>query len=462
MSALADIILALPEDERRKALASLPVEDLAALEYHWPVWARDDQLPPDNDLWPLWRTWLYLAGRGAGKTRAAAEAIRAQVEAGRRRSIVLISPTADTGRRDQIAAILNCSPHSNMPVHEPSQRRLVWPNDAQAYSISGEEPERLRGINADFFWIDEFCAIAQANQAEIWSNLQLALRISGPLGDRPQGVITTTPKRSTLLRSIMNDATTVVTRASTFANRANLDPATLRYLDATYGGSTLGRQELEGEILDDSDAALWKRAMFDKHRVTEAPELRRIIVAVDPAGGSSKKSDETGIVACGIAADKHVYVLRDASGRYSPEGWARRAIQLHDELRADAIIAEQNFGGEMVQATLKATGTGARIKMVTASRGKQIRAEPIVSAYEQGRVHHVGNFPELEDQCCGWEPLDSSFSPDRLDALVWACTELAGGPQPIVFTSEMIAACTPAPGTEGWRRMTNPWQGSRR
>ena len=202
--------------------------------------------------------------------------------------------------------------------------------------------------------------------------------------------------------------------------------------------------------------------MFEKHRVDEAPDLRRIIVAVDPAGGSSKKSDETGIIACGIAADKHVYVLRDASGRYSPEGWARRAIQLHDELRADAIIAEQNFGGEMVSATLKATGTSARIKMVHASRGKMVRAEPCVAAYEQGRVHHVGNFPELEDQCCGWEPLDSSFSPDRLDALVWAWTELAGGPQPFVFTSEMIAACTPAPGTEGWRRMTNPWQGSRR
>lgn len=429
MTALAALLAALPEDQRRAVLADLPAADLAALEYAWPLWARPDQLPPPPlpDGLP-WRTWLLLAGRGAGKTRAAAEATRAEVEAGRRRSIGLVGPTADTLRRDQAAAILQVSPPWLMPQHEPSQRRIVWPNGAIAHLLSAEEPDRIRGLNLDFAWCDELCA--WANQAETWSNLQLALRVPGPKGDAPAAIVSTTPKRGKLLREILADPSTVVTRASTFANAANLDPATLRHLERQYGGSSLGRQELAGELLEEVDGALWSRELLERCRIGRAPEgLRRIVVAIDPAGGSSKQSDETGIIVAGRDGDGHGFVLADASGRYTPEGWARRAVDLYRSRHADRIVCEANFGGAMVEATIRAVDPRVPVKMVHASRGKAIRAEPIVALYEQKRVHHVGQFPQLEDQLCGWEPLGSGPSPDRLDALVWSLSELMAGPQ---------------------------------
>ena len=193
-------------------------------------------------------------------------------------------------------------------------------------------------------------------------------------------------------------------------------------------------------MLEDLEGALWTRSLIDRCRVSDAPtHLRRIVVAVDPAGGSSKANAETGIIAAGIGSDQHIYILRDHSGRYSPNAWANRAHAMHDALKADCIVAEQNFGGEMVEANLKASGSRARVKMVQASRGKAVRAEPVVSLYEQGRVHHVGPFPELEDQLCGWDPHEGGPSPDRLDALVWAVTELTSQRQPILYTAEMIA-----------------------
>ena len=430
MNDLAVLLAAMGENERRAALASLKPAELKALEYCWPVWARKDQLPPDGPF----RTWLICAGRGAGKTRSAAEWVIACVQSGRYRCIGLIGPTADTLRRDQVAAILQASPPWDMPVYEASQRRLVWPNGAVAYALSSEEPDRVRGLNLDCAWFDELCACS--NLQDVWSNLQLALRVPGPKGDAPAMVISTTPRRNGLLREIMADPMTVITRASTFANAANLDPAALASLEKRYGGSTLGRQELMGELLDDVDGALWNRAMLDECRVMELPgDLRRVVVAIDPAGGSSRRSDETGIVAAGVGRDGRGYVLADASGRYTPDGWARAAIGLYDSLKADRIVAEANFGGEMVEGTIRAVNPRVPVKLVHASRGKMVRAEPVVALYEQRRVHHVGNLPGLEDQLCGWNPAEAGPSPDRLDALVWGITDLMGGPppQPIRF-----------------------------
>jgi phage terminase large subunit-like protein len=267
----------------------------------------------------------------------------------------------------------------------------------------------------------------------------MALRISGPKGDRPRMVISTTPRMIAALKKLLAQPQTVVTRAKTSDNAANLDPGTLAYLQTRYGGTTLGRQELDGELLEDLEGALWTRGILESCRVPEAPALRRIVVAIDPAGSSNKRSDETGIVAAGTAQDGHHYILRDASGRYTPEGWARRAVSLYEQLNADCIVCESNFGGAMVESTIKQTNTRARVKMVTASRGKAVRAEPVVALYEQSRVHHVGQFPELEDQLCGWSPVDSTHSPDRLDALVWAVSELMGARGPIRISPEAMA-----------------------
>ncbi len=433
MSDLADRLALLPEEERRAALEGLSEAELAAILYHWPVWARADQLapPPIRDellgTTSAWRIWLLLAGRGAGKTRSAAEWVRDGVETGRRRSIGIIGPTADTLRRDVVegeSGILRIAPPWNRPVHEPSQRRIVWPNGATAYLLSSEEPDRVRGPNLDGFWGDELTS--WANAQAVWDNLQFALRITGPKGDAPAGVVSTTPKRHELLRSIIADPATVITRASTFANRANLDPGALAALERRYGGTTLGRQELMGELLEDVEGALWSRAQLDACRVHLLPEMKRVVVAIDPAGGSSRKSDETGIIAAGVGLDGRGYVLADASGRYSPDGWARAAVGLYRSLRADRIVAEQNYGGAMVESTIRAVDYNVPVKMVVASRGKQVRAEPISSLYEQRRVSHVGQFPELEDQLCGWNPAENGPSPDRLDALVWCLTELMG------------------------------------
>jgi phage terminase large subunit-like protein len=266
-----------------------------------------------------------------------------------------------------------------------------------------------------------------ANAADTWDMMQMALRIPGPLGDAPRAVLSTTPKMQPLLKQIMAAESTSMTRARTSDNAANLDASTLRYYQEKYGGTTLGRQELDAELLEDLEGALWSRALLNETRVMEAPPLRRLVVAVDPAGGADRKNDETGIVVAGRGADGHAYVLSDLSGRFSPDGWARRAVTAYQGFRADRIVAEANFGGAMVEATIRSVDRSAAVRMVHASRGKQVRAEPVVALYEQGKVHHVGQLPALEDQLCGWDPMESPGSPDRLDALVWAISELLGG-----------------------------------
>ena len=426
MSQLAGLLAALPAAERREALATLPAADLAALEYAWQVWARPDQLPPTGD----WRTWVQLGGRGSGKTRSAAEWVRSEVESGRRRSIGIVGPTADTLRRDVVqgqSGLLATAAPWCPPTYEPSQRRVVWPNGAVAHLLSSEEPDRIRGPNLDGFWGDELTS--WANAEDVWNNLQFALRISGPLGDAPAGVVSTTPKRHVLLRAVMADPATVVTRSRTADNSANLDPATLRYLQTKYGGTTLGRQELDAELLEDVDGALWNRAMLEAVRVSPDVDrpMRRVVVAVDPAGGSNRGNAETGIIVAGMGADGHAYVMRDVSGRYTPERWAYAAVTAYQDHKADRIVAERNYGGEMVESTIRSVAPNVPVRMVQASRGKAVRAEPVVALFEQGRVHLVGSFPTLEDQLCGWDPMAAGPSPDRLDALVWAVTDLMLG-----------------------------------
>ncbi len=413
---------ALPEGTRREVLGSLPPDALEALTFAWPFWARPDQLAPDG----AWRTWLLLGGRGSGKTRAASEWIRAEVEAGQRTQLAIIGPTADAVRRIQIqgpSGILATASPWCRPEFEPSTRRLVWPNGAIGHLFSAEEPDRLRGPNLDGAWCDELTSYADA--AAVWDMLSMALRLPGPKGDAPRVLISTTPKPIPLLKSIIAASSTVITRARTADNAPNLDASTLRYLNEKYGNTSLGRQELDAELIEDAEGALWSRALIETTRVRSAPEvLRRIVVAVDPAGTSNKGSDETGIVVCARGDDGHGYVLADLSGKFSPEGWARRAIDAFRRHKADRIVAEVNFGAAMVETTLRAVDLSVPFKALHASRGKAQRAEPVVALFEQNRAHIVGHLTALEDQLAQWEPNSNMASPDRLDAMVWGLTEL--------------------------------------
>jgi phage terminase large subunit-like protein len=432
MTSLAARIATLSEADRHAVFDGMSTEQLVALEYSWPFWARPDQLPPPvrpGD--PTWRTWLILAGRGWGKTRTGAEWVRAEAEAGKRAQLGVLAPTAHAARAVMIegpSGLLATAPPGFRPSYEPALRRLVYPNGCICHVFSAEEPDRLRGPNLDGAWADEIAA--WANLEETWNMLQLALRLEGPKGHAPQVCVTTTPKPLPLLKAIIAAPSTVITRGRTLDNSANLDASTLKYLQDKYGGTTLGRQELAGELLEDAEQALWNRMIIEESRVAIVPDsFKRIVVAIDPAGGSSRGNAETGILAAALGVDGHVYVLTDASGKLSPDAWARRAVDTYRLHKADRIVAERNFGGEMVEGTIRSVAPNVPVKMVTASRGKSVRAEPVVALYEQRKVHHVGNFPALEDQLCTWEPNNGMASPDRLDALVWAVTELALGTQ---------------------------------
>jgi phage terminase large subunit-like protein len=424
MSATARTLAGLPADARAAVLASLTAPELESLEYQWAFWARQDQLPPQG---VEWRTFLMLGGRGSGKTRSAAEWVRGELEAGRRRQIGIIAPTADTLRRICVEGPsgLMTSPPWNRPSFEPSTRRVVYPGGGVVHLFSAEEPDRLRGPNLDGLWIDELTSMS--NAAECWDVAMMALRIPGPMGAPPVCIVTTTPKPSPLLRAIIASPTTVVTRAKTVDNAANLDASTLAYLHDKYGGTRLGRQEMDAELLDDAEGALWTRKLLDDCRIERggAPkQFQRIVVAVDPPGGSSRTNAECGIVVGAIGLDQHGYVLADLSDRMTPEQWARAVVNAYHGYQANRIVAEQNFGGAMVESTIRTVEPNVPIRMVVASRGKQLRAEPIAALYEQHRVHHVGEFPQLEDQMTGWDPAESGPSPDRVDALVWALTDL--------------------------------------
>lgn len=390
----------------------------------WRDIARPEQLPPTGD----WLVWMFLAGRGAGKTRSAAEwAIEQARTAGSRGALIGRTP-ADV--RDVMiegeSGILACSDPDFMPVYEPTKRRLTWPNGSIATAYSAEVGNALRGPQHHWAWADEVSSWTDAKLGDAvdtaWNNLMLGLR----LGHHPRCAVTTTPKANKLTKAILALATTVKTTGTTYDNLANLAPSFRDTVLATYEGTRIGRQELNGEMLEDVEGALWTVAGIDEDRVAEHPDLRRVIVAIDPSGGDGDGNDEQGIIVAGLGVDGDYYILADRSCKLTPAGWANRAIAAYREFAADRIVAEVNYGGQMVESTITAADRAVPVKIVHASRGKVQRAEPISALYEQHRVHHVGVFPELEDQMTTWVP-ESGDSPDRMDALVWALTELGAG-----------------------------------
>lgn len=394
---------------------------IRSILYDWSVWARPAQLAPDGD----WRIWLILAGRGFGKTRSGAEWVRRQVESGHAGRIALVGATAADVRDTMIegeSGLLRIFPDETRPRYEPSKRRVTFPNGAIATTYSADEPDRLRGPNHDLAWADE---VAAWRYPDAWDQLMFGLRI----GDRPRAVATTTPRPTRLIRNLADRPDCVVTRGSTYENAANLSATFLDEMRHRYEGTRLGRQELEAELLLDADGALWNRDMLDDARTTTVPNLRRVVVAIDPAASANVDSDETGIIVAGVDDHGHGYVLEDRSMKGSPAEWASAAVTAHHVHKADRIVAEANQGGDMISHTLRTIDASVPVKLVHASRGKRTRAEPVAALYEQGRVHHAGAFPELEDQLCTWTP--DGPSPDRLDALVWALSELmVGGREP--------------------------------
>jgi predicted phage terminase large subunit-like protein len=361
-----------------------------------------------------------LAGRGFGKTRTGAEWVRAQIASGKYRRMALIAPTAADARDVMVegeSGLLHIGPPERRPLYEPSKRRLTWANGAMATLYSADEPNRLRGPQHDGAWCDE---VATWPYPETWDMLQFGLR----LGSDPRIVVTTTPKPVRLVRELLASPTTVVTRGSTYQNAENLAPGFLSQIISKYEGTRIGRQELLAELLDDVPGALWQRKQLDDLRVDKAPEMQRVVVAIDPAATSGEDADETGIIVAGRGVDGQGYVLADVTCRLSPNGWARRAISAYHTHQANLIVAEVNNGGEMVALTLRTVDATVPYKAIHASRGKRLRAEPVAALYEQKRVHHVGTFPDLEDQQCNFTPDGYDGSPDRVDALVYALTEL--------------------------------------
>lgn len=428
-------LVSLPPEVRQAALSGLTDAQCRELLHDWRFLARPQQIAPADDALEIgpWLTWLILAGRGFGKTRTGSEWVREQVKAGAKR-IHLIAPTASDARDVMVegeSGLLSVcwagdktltGDMLGRPSYEPSKRRLTWANGAIATLFSAEEPERLRGPQAEVLWADELASWKYLR--DTWDMAMFGLR----LGDRPRTCITTTPKPLPLLKEIIADPRTVVTRGSTFDNASNLAPTFLKAVKDKYEGTRLGRQELNAEILDDLPGALWTRDAIDGHRVREAPELQRVVISIDPSGtkGTSDDGDEIGIVAAGLGVDGRAYVLADRTCKLSPDGWGRRAVNAYYEFAGDRIVAERNFGGAMVEHVIKTIDKNVAYKEVTASRGKVARAEPVAALYEQGRVSHVGSMPELEDQMCQIAPEGyvGDGSPDRADALVWALTEL--------------------------------------
>lgn len=423
-------LASLPPEVRSRALSSLTDEQCRALLHDWRFLARSNQLPPDGD----WQNWLILAGRGFGKTRTGAEWAREELKAGASR-LGLIAPTASDARdvmvegESGLLAVCWAGDKTyageplGRPQYEPSKRRLTWANGAIATLFSAEEPERLRGPQHDRLWCDELAAWKYLR--ETWDMAMFGLR----LGDRPRTCITTTPKPNQVLREIIKDRRTIVTRGSTFDNAGNLAPTFMQAVRDKYEGTRLGRQELNAELLDDVPGALWTRDIIDAARKdVRLPEMQRIVVSIDPSGtaGDQDDGDSIGIIVAGKGVDGHGYILADRTCKLSPDGWGRRAVAAYHEFKADRIIAERNYGGAMVEHVIKTVDRTVPYQEVVASRGKVVRAEPVAALYEQGRVKHTADLELLEDQMCAMtgDGFLGDGSPDRVDAAVWALTEL--------------------------------------
>ncbi|MEJ2626706.1 MAG: terminase family protein [Pseudolabrys sp.] len=390
--------------------------------------AHPYQLPPERaNSGADWTTWLILGGRGAGKTRAGAEWVRRMALSDPKARIALIGEGEHETREvmvEGVSGVLAVHRTDERPQWIATRRRLEWKNGAVAQIFSAEDPESLRGPQFSAAWLDELAKWRHAEST--FDMLQFGLR----LGDRPRQVVTTTPRPTDLLKRLIADDRTAITHAGTRANAYNLAPAFVETVLQRYRGTRLGRQEIEGELIEERPDALWTRARIEAARVTQAPALMRIVVAIDPPGSAREGADACGLVAAGRDGEGAVYVLADDSAPgLSPQAWALKAIALWRRLSADALVAETNFGGDMVRAVIREVDANVPVMAVRATRGKYLRAEPVAQLYEQGRVHHVGTFPALEDEMCdfGLDGLSSGRSPDRLDALVWAVTALTHG-----------------------------------
>lgn len=422
------------------------------VSYDWSLWARDNQLEPamhlPNGLY--WVTWLILAGRGYGKTRTGAETVNAWARSGKYQRIALIATDAADGRDVMVegeSGIIACAHPYFKPHYEPSKRRVTWPNGAQAFVYSAEDPDSLRGPQFHAAWGDEICKWAYA--IETWDNLQFGLR----LGDNPKQIITTTPRPIKLLKDIISRDDTYITTGTTYENLENLAPAFRAQIVTRYEGTRTGRQELNAELLEDIPGALWQRSVIDECRAKRLEngdieykgkivEIVEIYVAVDPTTGSGEdedkdQNDECGIIVFAKGRDGRGYVLADKSIYGSPDEWGKAAVEAYDEFKANWLVYEGNQGGEMVAAVIRACAKSLReaskrtsdhipLRKVIASRGKATRAEPVSALYEQKRVSHVGSFPRLEDQMAeftaDFDKKKAGYSPDRVDALVWAGT----------------------------------------
>ena len=399
---------------------------------HWVhKMARPTQLRPALDDWLV---WLILAGRGFGKTLTGAETLACWAKEGPGHRFAIVGQTFGDARDTMVegkSGVLSVLPPSALrggsreSAWNRSLGELFFSNGARAKIFSSEKPGQLRGPEHDKAWVDEPAKFKDAVKGDAldttWNNLMLGLRSTST---KPQVVVTGTPTACALIRHLLKRPHTVIVRGSTYDNLDNLAESFRDEVLTAYEGTRIGRQELLGEVLDDVEGSLWTLAAVDASRVTAAPsDLVRVTVAIDPAGGSTEQNDETGIVVTAKASDGHGYVLADRSGRYTPNAWARRAMVAYDEFAADRIVAETNFGGDMVVDTLRTAGFKGKVVKVAASRGKRQRAEPVASLYEQGRIHHVGAYPKLEDQMVTWLP-ESGGSPDRMDALVWGLSDL--------------------------------------
>jgi phage terminase large subunit-like protein len=422
--AYVERLLAAEPEERRRIILRMTPDDLLRLDQAFEIWAHKAQLPPPGEGW---RVWLMMAGRGFGKTRAGAEWVHGIAARKPGIRVALVGASIGDARSimvEGVSGLLNVASHRGRRriAWEPSIGRLRWPNGSEAQLFSGDNADGLRGPEHDLAWADELAKWREADSA--WDNLQLGLR----RGVRPRALVTTTPRSISLLKRIQLLDWTVTTRGRTTDN-INLEKKVLDLFTATYGGTRIGRQELDGEFLEDAEGALWTRELIERCRV-EAPEsFDRIVVGVDPPAGASEGSDACGIVVAG-SRDGMLYVLEDATVRsLSPEGWANRVATVAARWNAGLVVAEANNGGAMVESVLKAADFGLKVRLVHASRGKSARAEPIALKFEAGKAFLAGEFPELEAELggmvAGGDYEGPGRSPDRADAMVWAMTVLS-------------------------------------
>lgn len=421
-----DRFLNLHREKRQALLASMSPAARRALYYDWAFWRRESQRPPADDEW---RYWLCIAGRGWGKTRVGAEYVREQAETGRAKQIGLVGRTLGEARDIMVngpSGLLACHPPSTRPTFIESRRLLIWPNGAVGHIYTSEEPDGMRGPGLDLVWADELAAWVRLKES--WTQLELMLRMRGPRGDPSRAIVTTTPRPLKTLRGLMASARARISTGSTYENQRFVDESWLAMLLETFEGTHAGKQELEALIVDDVEGALWNLKDIDRGRVHDYPELRQVLIAVDPAVTSGPDSDETGIVVVGMGIDGHIYVLEDLSGRYTPTQWGRVVCAAYQRWEADGVVGEVNNGGDLVMANVHAADPLIPFHKVSASRGKRRRAGPVSALYQKPdlKIHHVGTkLGKLEEQQTTWTGDEKEDSPDRMDALVWGVTKLA-------------------------------------